>query len=128
MNWIGAGIGAFLGSLRGGGVLGGIIGAVAGNWLEDEVRSLLRKKSPNAQKRPPEPPAPDTPSNPYETLGCKPGDSDDEVCRAYREKAKRLHPDTLRAQGLPDEIIAAANEQMSRVNAAWNAVKRERRF
>jgi DnaJ-domain-containing protein 1 len=125
MNWIGAVIGAFLGSLRGGGILGGIIGAVAGNWIENEVRSALRKKSP---KRAPEPPAPDTPSNPYETLGCRPEATDDEVCRAYREKAKRLHPDTLRAQGLPDEIIAAANEQMSRVNAAWNEVKRERRL
>ena len=123
MNWIGAGIGAFLGSLRGGGVLGGIIGAVAGNWLEDEVRSALRKKS---TKKPLEPPAPETPSNPYEVLGCRSEATNDEVCRAYREKAKRLHPDTLRAQGLPDEIIAAANEQMSRVNAAWNAVKRER--
>ena len=123
MNWIGAGIGAFLGSLRGGGVLGGIIGAVAGNWLEDEVRSVLRKKS---TKKPLEPPAPETPSNPYEVLGCRPEATNDEVCRAYREKAKRLHPDTLRAQGLPDEIIVAANEQMSRVNAAWNAVKRER--
>lgn len=123
MNWIGAGIGAFLGSLRGGGVLGGIIGAVAGNWLEDEVRSVLRKKS---TKKPPEPPAPETPSNPYEVLGCRPESTNDEVSRAYREKAKRLHPDTLRAQGLPDEIIVAANEQMSRVNAAWNAVKRER--
>ena len=125
MNWIGAGIGALLGSLRGGGIIGGIVGAAAGNWLEDEVRSALRKKSPN---KAPEPPSADTPANPYETLGCRPGDSDDDVCRAYREKAKRLHPDTLRAQGLPDEIIAAANEQMSRVNAAWNAVKRERRL
>ena len=123
MNWIGVGIGAFLGSLRGGGILGGIIGAVAGNWLEDEVRSVLRKKT---SKKAPESPVPETPSNPYEVLGCQPAATDDEVCRAYREKAKRLHPDTLRAQGLPDEIIAAANEQMSRVNAAWNAVKRER--
>ena len=125
MNWIGAGIGAFLGSLRGGGILGGIIGAVAGNWLEDEVRSVLRKKS---EKKPPEPPAVDTPSDPYEVLGCNPEATNDEVCRAYREKAKRLHPDTLRAQGLPDEIIAAANEQMARVNSAWNAIKRERRL
>ena len=125
MNWIGAGIGAFLGSIRGGGILGGIIGAVAGNWIEDEVRSLLRKKFP---KKAPEPPVADTPSDPYEVLGCQPGASDDEVSRAYREKAKRLHPDTLRAQGLPDEIIAAANEQMSRVNAAWSAIRRQRRL
>ena len=125
INWIGAGIGAFLGGLRGGGVLGSIIGAFAGNWLEDEVRSVLRKKS---ARKPPEPPVAETPSNPYEVLGCSPTATDDEVGRAYREKAKRLHPDTLRAQGLPDEIVAAANEQMSRVNAAWSAIKRERRL
>lgn len=65
--------------------------------------------------------------DPYEVLGCSRSAPDEEVKRAYREKAKQYHPDTLRAQGLPDEIIAKANDQMSRVNAAWSAIKRERK-
>ena len=65
-------------------------------------------------------------SDPYDVLGCSRNASDDEVRKAYREKAKQFHPDTLRAQGLPDEIIAKANDQMARVNAAWSAVKQQR--
>ena len=118
-------MGAFIGSARGGGILGGIVGAVVGNWLEDEVRSVLRKRT-GAKRRVQPPPDVDVPGGPYEVIGCSPNASDDEVCRAYREMAKRYHPDTLRAQGLPDEIIAEANDRMARVNAAWRVIRRER--
>lgn len=67
-------------------------------------------------------------NDPYEVLGCSRNASDDEVRKAYREKAKQFHPDTLRAQGLPDEIIAKANDQMARVNAAWSAIKQQRQL
>ena len=59
-------------------------------------------------------------------LGCSRNASDEEVKRAYREKAKQLHPDALRAQGLSDELLAKANDQMARVNAAWTSIKQER--
>lgn len=64
--------------------------------------------------------------DPYDVLGCSRNASDDEVKRAYREKAKQLHPDALRAQGLSEELIAKANDQMARVNAAWNEIKQTR--
>ena len=59
-------------------------------------------------------------------MGCTRGASDEDVKSAYREKAKQLHPDVLRAQGLSEELIAKANDQMARVNAAWAEIKRER--
>lgn len=62
----------------------------------------------------------------YEVLGCTRASSDDDIRRAYREKAKQLHPDALRAQGLSDELLSRANEQMARINAAWSEIKRER--
>ena len=65
-------------------------------------------------------------SDPYDVLGCSRHASNDEIRRAYREKAKQLHPDVLRAQGLSDELMAKANDQMARVNAAWYAIKQER--
>ena len=62
----------------------------------------------------------------YSQLGVSPSASDDEIKKAYRALAKRYHPDTLKAQGLPDEMVARANERMSKINAAWSAVKKER--
>ena len=65
-------------------------------------------------------------SDPYEILGVGRRASDEEVRKAYREKAKSLHPDILRAQGLPEELMGRANEQMAKINDAWAEIKRER--
>ena len=64
--------------------------------------------------------------DPYEILGVGRNASDEEVRKAYHEKAKALHPDILRAQGLSEELMSKANEQMARVNEAWSEIKRER--
>ena len=61
-------------------------------------------------------------------LGVSPDASDEEVRHAYRDKVKHLHPDTLRSKGLPDEVIATVNDQMTRINAAWETIKRARRL
>ena len=64
--------------------------------------------------------------SPYEILGCDASASDDELRRAYRAQAKKHHPDLLRAQGLPEEMVARATEQMARINNAWEEIKRSR--
>lgn len=64
--------------------------------------------------------------NPYDVLGVARGANDEELKRVYREKAKALHPDRLRAQGLSEEFLSRANEEMSRINAAWTEIRKER--
>lgn len=64
--------------------------------------------------------------DPYAVLGCARTASDEELRSAYRAKAKRLHPDMLRAQGLSEELVGRATEQMARLNAAWDEIKKAR--
>ena len=65
-------------------------------------------------------------ADPYEVLGCSSYATDDELRRAYRALAKKHHPDLLRAQGLPEEMVERANEKMARINAAWNEIRSAR--
>ena len=62
----------------------------------------------------------------YAVLGASASDGPDELKRKYRELAKKNHPDALRAQGLPEEMIGKATERMSRINAAWARVREAR--
>ena len=62
----------------------------------------------------------------YALLGCAPTVSDAELKKAYREKAKKLHPDEMMARGLPPELIKKANDEMARVNAAYDLIRKSR--
>ena len=62
----------------------------------------------------------------YAVLGASENDSTDELKRKYRDLAKKNHPDALRAQGLPEEMVGKATERMSRINEAWAAIKEAR--
>ena len=62
----------------------------------------------------------------YATLGASQSDGADELRRKYRDLAKRNHPDSLRAQGLPEEMIGKATERMSRINEAWAEIRSAR--
>ena len=62
----------------------------------------------------------------YSVLGASATDSADDLKRKYRELAKKNHPDALRAQGLPEEMVGKATERMSRINEAWAVIKEAR--
>lgn len=64
----------------------------------------------------------------YRTLGCSPDDSDETVKDAYRNQAKKYHPDKLRAEGLPEPIIEKATQTMAKINNAWNTVRKARKI
>ncbi|MEE8445925.1 MAG: DnaJ domain-containing protein, partial [Alphaproteobacteria bacterium] len=64
--------------------------------------------------------------DPYVILGVTRAASDDEIKAAYRKLIRENHPDTLVAQGLPQEFLDLANEKMATINAAYDRVEKER--
>ncbi len=72
--------------------------------------------------RPVAPAGPD----PYEVLGVARSAPDDEVRATWRRLMRENHPDALASRGVPAEFIERATHKVAEINAAWNAVKRER--
>ena len=62
----------------------------------------------------------------YEILESESTATAEELKSAYRKMAKRYHPDLLRANGVPEEMIAEATARMVQVNAAWDDIRRSR--
>jgi DnaJ like chaperone protein len=60
----------------------------------------------------------------YDVLEITTGATDDEVKRAYREMAKKHHPDKVAHLG--DDIRKAATEKFQKVSAAYDEIKKQR--
>lgn len=60
--------------------------------------------------------------DPYEVLGVSSGASDDEIKKAYRELARKYHPDNYQNNPLAD----LAEEKMKEVNEAYDAITKSR--
>ena len=65
--------------------------------------------------------------DPYEILGVSRDISDDELKGKYRELVRAHHPDTLIAQGVPQEFVDTANEKLAVINDAYDRIERERK-
>lgn len=62
-------------------------------------------------------------SDPYKVLGVSPNATDEEVKTAYRELAKKYHPDNYADSPLAD----LAGEKMKEVNEAYDQIVKDRR-
>ncbi len=60
--------------------------------------------------------------NPYTVLGIDRNATDEEVKQAYRELARKYHPDRYRDSDLAD----LASEKMKEINAAYEEIQKER--
>ncbi len=61
-------------------------------------------------------------NNPYRVLGVSPTDDDETIKKAYRDLARKYHPDRYRDSDLAD----LAGEKMSEINAAYEEIMRQR--
>lgn len=68
----------------------------------------------------------ETGSDPYEVLGLERAASDADVKKTYRKLIREYHPDTLIAQGMPQEFIDLANDKMAAINSAYDKIQKER--
>lgn len=62
-------------------------------------------------------------SDPYKILGVSPNASDNEIKAAYRELAKKYHPDNYANSPLAD----LADEKMKEINEAYDQITNERK-
>jgi len=60
--------------------------------------------------------------DPYSVLDVPPGASDEEIKKAYRELARKYHPDNYHNNPLAD----LAQEKMKEINEAYDAILKER--
>ncbi len=61
-------------------------------------------------------------NDPYSVLGVSPNASDDEIKKAYRDLARKYHPDNYQGNPLAD----LAQERMKEINEAYDMITRSR--
>lgn len=61
-----------------------------------------------------------------EVLGISESASEPEIKKAFRDKCKKMHPDMLRSQGLPDELVQYAGSQIQSFTEAKDAMLKAR--
>lgn len=60
--------------------------------------------------------------NPYQVLGVSPGDDDEKIKQAYRELARKYHPDRY----TNTDLAELAGEKMKEINAAYEEIQQLR--
>jgi DnaJ like chaperone protein len=65
--------------------------------------------------------------DPYEVLGVPHDATDEQVRAAWKAQLSEAHPDRARGRGLPSEFIEVAEAKAAAINAAFDAIMRERR-
>ncbi|MBB5014424.1 J domain-containing protein [Rehaibacterium terrae] len=106
MRWYGKLLGFIAGWLLLRHPAGGLIGLLIGHAFDADWFGL-RKPSP------------------YRELGLTEDASDAEVERAYRRLIAQYHPDKL--VGIADDLRQQAEDKARRINAAYEAIQKQRR-
>jgi DnaJ like chaperone protein len=67
-------------------------------------------------------------SDPYEVLGIAPDVDNDTLKTHYHKLVRDNHPDRMIARGVPPEFVSLATKKVAAINAAYEAVAKERRI
>ena len=67
-------------------------------------------------------------ANPYDVLGVPPGIDNKTLKAHYRKLLLDNHPDKMIARGVPPEFVSLATKTVASINAAYDAIARERRI
>lgn len=67
-----------------------------------------------------------TERNPYDVLGVNPSVSNDELKSHYRGLIADNNPDKLLARGVPKEFVTIANKRIAAIDAAYDAIVKQR--
>jgi DnaJ like chaperone protein len=59
----------------------------------------------------------------YRVLQVEDSASDEEVAKAYRRQLQRHHPDKLKANGLPESMLAHAKQRTQQIIEAWELIR-----
>jgi len=65
-------------------------------------------------------------NNPYDVLKLSPAASIDEIRSQYRKLVSDNHPDKLMGRGVPPEFVDIATRKLAAINAAYDAIAKER--
>ena len=65
-------------------------------------------------------------ADPYKILGVARDAVDAEIKARHRRLVREHHPDTLIAQGVPQEFVDVANRKLAAINDAYDRVQKER--
>jgi DnaJ-domain-containing protein 1 len=103
MGWLGKVVGGTIGFAIGGPV-GAVAGAAFGHLFDNETDSEKY----------------------YTRLECSKTDSDDTIKKQYRKMVRDYHPDTIAANGLPEEFVTFAHDKFREIQEAYEMVKKER--
>ena len=81
-----------------------------------------------SQSRASEKPQPNMLADAYQLLGVANDCSDAELKKAYKKLMAQHHPDKLRSQGLPKEMLELAKNKTQDIQAAYELIKSQRKL
>ncbi|MBU6396670.1 MAG: TerB family tellurite resistance protein [Rhodospirillales bacterium] len=73
-------------------------------------------------------PMPRDVEDPYLVMGLQRQAAPEEIRRRWKQLMRENHPDAMASKGAAPEIIKLSSERVARINAAYDAIKRERAF